>query len=91
MHDRNVDDRTLTFGNQGALYMSNMTWWDHETGSIWVQLTGRAERGELVGATLEQLPAYTGHGAPGSPPIQTPCCSTNPVAFSSGKFRTTGL
>ena len=60
MHDRNVDGRTLTFGNQGALYMSNMTWWDHETGSIWVQLTGRAERGELVGATLEQLPAYTG-------------------------------
>ena len=60
MHDRNVDGRTLTFGNQGALYMSNMTWWDHETGSIWVQLTGSAERGELAGATLEQLPAYTG-------------------------------
>ena len=40
--------------------MFNMTWWDHETGSIWVQLTSSAERGELVGATLEQLPAYTG-------------------------------
>jgi hypothetical protein len=60
VHDRNVDGRTLTFGNQGALYMFNMTWWDHETGSIWVQLTGSAERGDLVGATLEQLPAYTG-------------------------------
>ncbi len=60
MHDRQTDEGVLTFGNQGALYMFNMTWWDHETGSIWVQLTGRAERGELTGTTLTQLPAYTG-------------------------------
>ena len=50
----------MVFGNQGALYMTNMTWWDHQTESIWVQMTGRAARGPLTGATLSQLPAYTG-------------------------------
>ena len=40
--------------------MTNMTWWDHETESIWVQMTGRAARGPLSGATLQQIPAFTG-------------------------------
>ena len=60
MHDRRHEGQTLVFGNQGALYMTNMTWWDHQTESIWVQMTGRAARGPLTGATLSQLPAYTG-------------------------------
>ena len=44
-------------GNQGALWGSAMTWWDHETGSIWSQPLGEAIAGPLEGATLELLPS----------------------------------
>lgn len=33
-----------------------MTWWDHETGSIWTQPWGRALEGELKGTQLQLLP-----------------------------------
>ena len=57
MHDRQFEGQTLVFGNQGALYKTAMTWFDHATGSIWSQPIGRALVGELRGATLRQLPA----------------------------------
>ena len=57
MHDRRVGDRVLTLGNQGALFMRAMTWWDHETGSIWSQPWGAAIDGELKGTRLELIPA----------------------------------
>ncbi len=57
MHDRRFEGQTLVFGNQGALYKTAMTWFDHATGSIWSQPIGRALVGELRGATLRQLPA----------------------------------
>lgn len=47
----------LTLGNQGALFMRAMTWWDHETGSIWSQPWGAAIDGELKGTRLELIPA----------------------------------
>ena len=47
----------LTLGNQGALFMRAMTWWDHETGSIWSQPWGAAIDGELKGARLKLVPA----------------------------------
>jgi hypothetical protein len=34
-----------------------MTWWDHDTGSIWSQPIGEAIMGERKGATLELLPS----------------------------------
>ncbi len=34
-----------------------MTWWDHETGSVWSQPIGEAIAGPLVGSTLELLPS----------------------------------
>ena len=57
MHDRQLEGQTLVFGNQGALYKTAMTWFDHTTGSIWSQPIGEALVGELRGATLTQLPS----------------------------------
>ena len=57
MHDRRFESQTLVFGNQGALYKTAMTWFDHATGSIWSQPIGRALVGELRGATLTQIPS----------------------------------
>ncbi len=57
MHDRRFESQTLVFGNQGALYKTAMTWFDHTTGSIWSQPIGRALVGELRGAALTQIPS----------------------------------
>ncbi len=56
MHDRRIDGQTYTFGNHGALWMNAMTWWDHETGSIWTQPWGRALTGPLKGTQLRLIP-----------------------------------
>ena len=56
MHDRRIDGATHTFGNAGALVMNAMTWYDHETESIWSQPVGLAFRGPLKGTQLELLP-----------------------------------
>ena len=56
MHDRRIDGKTHVFGNAGALFMSAMTWWDHETDSIWSQPWGRAIKGPLKGVQLNLLP-----------------------------------
>jgi len=60
VYDRRVDGKALTFGNRSQLYRLNMTWWDHETESVWTQLLGEALIGPLAGSRLEQLPAFTG-------------------------------
>jgi hypothetical protein len=52
-----VDGEPLTFGNAGALFMNAMTWYDHETRSVWSQPWGRAIRGELKGVELFLLPS----------------------------------
>jgi hypothetical protein len=56
VHDRRIDGATYTFGNAGALVMNAMTWFDHETDSIWSQPVGLAFRGPLQGTRLELLP-----------------------------------
>ncbi len=45
------------FGNQGGLFMNAMTWWDHESESVWSQPWGRAIAGPLKGIELELLPS----------------------------------
>ncbi len=55
VHRRELDGTTLVFGNQGALWGNAMTWWDHDTGSIWSQPLGRAILGPRRGARLELL------------------------------------
>ena len=57
MHDRRLDGQVKTFGNQGALYMNAMTWWDHETESVWAQPWGAAIQGDLTGKALTLLPS----------------------------------
>lgn len=57
MHDRRIDGEVHTFGNYGALWMNAMTWWDHETESVWTQPWGRALLGPLKGTVLRQIPA----------------------------------
>ncbi|NIS82272.1 MAG: DUF3179 domain-containing protein [Anaerolineales bacterium] len=57
MHDRRIDGVPHTFGNAGALFMTAMTWWDHETQSIWSQPWGRAIRGTYKGVELFLLPS----------------------------------
>ncbi len=57
MHDRRIDGTAHTFGNAGALFMNAMTWYDHETQSIWSQPWGRAIIGPLKGIQLFLLPS----------------------------------
>jgi len=57
VHDRRVDGATAVFGNQGALYQGAMTWFDHETGSIWSQPLGKALVGPRYGATVKLMPS----------------------------------
>ena len=57
VHRREVDGRELVFGNQGDLFGNAMTWWDHDTGSVWSQPLGQAILGPRAGATVELLPS----------------------------------
>ncbi len=57
VHRREVNGEVLVFGNQGALWNNAMTWWDHDTGSIWSQPLGEALAGPRKGQTLELLPS----------------------------------
>ena len=43
------------FGNQGALWGNAMTWWDHDTGSVWSQPLGEAILGPRKGDKLELM------------------------------------
>ena len=56
MHDRRINGEAELFGNQGALFMNAMTWWDHSTESIWSQPWGLAIGGPLTGQRLKTLP-----------------------------------
>jgi len=55
VHRRELDGTTLVFGNQGALWGNAMTWWDHDTGSVWSQPLGEAILGPRKGARLELI------------------------------------
>ncbi len=55
--DRTLDGETLEFGTTGKLRHSDLVMYDRTTESWWQQFTGQAIVGELMGATLEMLPA----------------------------------
>ncbi len=57
MHDRRINGETYVFGNAGGLYKNAMTWWDHETLSIWSQPIGQAIAGPLKRTALTLLPS----------------------------------
>jgi uncharacterized protein DUF3179 len=47
----------VVFGNQGALWGNAMTWFDHDTGTVWSQPLGEAIVGPLKGTKLDLLPS----------------------------------
>ncbi len=57
VYSRRVDDRVLTFGHEGVLYLGSFVMYDRETGSLWVHTTGEAVKGELKGKVLQFLPS----------------------------------
>jgi hypothetical protein len=57
VHRRELNGKVLAFGNQGALLGNAMTWWDHDTGSVWSQPIGEAVMGPLKGQKLELMAA----------------------------------
>ena len=57
VHRREVNGEALVFGVHGALLGNAMTWWDHDTGSIWTQPTGEAIAGPRTGETVDLLPS----------------------------------
>jgi hypothetical protein len=57
VHDRRIDGEPKVFGNAGGLFMRAMTWYDHETQSVWSQPWGRGIKGELKGVELFLLPS----------------------------------
>ncbi len=57
VHRRELNGQELVLGNQGALWGNAMTWWDHDTGSIWSQPLGEAIAGPRKGERLELFPS----------------------------------
>ncbi len=57
VHRRELNGKEIVLGNHGALYKDAMTWWDHDTGSVWSQPLGQAILGPLKGERLELLPS----------------------------------
>lgn len=57
VHRREINGDAIALGNHGALWGNAMTWWDHDTGSVWSQPLGEAILGPRTGETLELLPS----------------------------------
>ena len=57
VHDRRIDGKPHAFGNYTALYMNAMTWYDHETQSLWSQPVATAIDGPYKGVGLKMIPA----------------------------------
>ena len=53
----NAAGTASVFGSQGALYRGAMTWYDHDTRSIWSQPLGMAVSGPRAGEVLPLLPS----------------------------------
>ena len=55
VHRRDLKGEVLVFGNQGALWGNAMTWFDHDTGTVWSQPLGEAIVGERKGQALDLM------------------------------------
>jgi hypothetical protein len=58
-----VGNRSLTFGNEGALYECNLVLYDRQTHSLWYQLRGSAIAGVYKNARLMTVPAVVARWA----------------------------
>ena len=54
---REVDGKVLDFGVSGWLRNADLVMYDRQTESWWQQFTGRAIVGDMVGKSLEKIPA----------------------------------
>jgi len=59
LFSRELEGKTLSFGNTGSLWESVLLMYDRETESFWAQVGGRAVEGTLKGKRLEMLPSIT--------------------------------
>ncbi len=59
LYDGRVETQQFTFGSSGLLYRSNKLMYDHQTQSLWSNLTGEPISGKLAnsGIKLKMLPA----------------------------------
>lgn len=51
-----IGDKPYVFGVSGSLYQSNLLMYDHETDSLWDQITGTAITGRMSGTRLKPYP-----------------------------------
>lgn len=54
-YEATVGERTYTFGVSGLLYQSDLLMYDHQTESLWSQVSREAVAGPLTGRRLEPL------------------------------------
>ena len=57
MYERELEGRVLRFGHAGMLYQNSFMMYDHQTGSIWIHVTGEAFHGPLKGKKLKFMPS----------------------------------
>lgn len=57
MYDRRINNQILEFGHSGILHKWSFVLYDRQTGSLWVQASGRAEVGPLKGKKLKLIPS----------------------------------
>lgn len=57
MYDRRVGETELSFGHSGRLYERSFVFYDHQTGSLWVHVTGEARTGPYEGTKLTFIPS----------------------------------
>jgi hypothetical protein len=57
VYERTLGDRVLKFGHEGILYQRSFVLYDHQTDSLWLQVTGEAVQGTLTGQRLQVIPS----------------------------------
>lgn len=57
MYARRVEGRDYTFGVSGKLARNALVMYDHQTSSLWTQITGEAIDGPLKGVRLTPVPS----------------------------------
>ncbi len=58
VHDRRLDDQTLRLRVSGMVRDGNLVMYDEKTGTLWLQQSGAALEGPLLGKRLKELPAW---------------------------------
>lgn len=58
VYERTVRGEPVTFGTSGRLYNSDLVMYDRATQSLWVQFSGQAVVGPLIGDELTVVPSH---------------------------------